>query len=224
MKAIAYLGCLTDDEDRTKLRQAQMDSINDWCRHNGHVLVGVCQDTGLPRNGSPRPGLEGAIREACARAGLLVVRNEAVLAVSPQEFQMLKEKLRNHGASLVSIHPLPFVGTVEECGKIATLPTSEASKEARDESHGENEGRGQAASYRRSGLPPFGYDHHASKKTLVENAIEQKTVALARQLRQTGLSLRAIGQSLQARGHYPRRARKWNQKVVRSLLIERAAL
>lgn len=68
----------------------------------------------------------------------------------------------------------------------------------------------------RVGGVPHGFRDKAG--TLVENQAEQATIARARELRDDGMSLRAIGATLVAEGRAPRNSEKWHVQVVKRLL------
>ena len=68
---------------------------------------------------------------------------------------------------------------------------------------------------------PFGYDFDAGH--LVENDGEQQAIRAAMELRQHGLSLRAISGELASRGHLSRNGRPFTAKVLASVLNREAA-
>lgn len=73
----------------------------------------------------------------------------------------------------------------------------------------------------RVGAVPLGYRlEEAEPGRLRRDGREQEAIALARQLRADGLSLRAIDRELRAQGHLPRGGRRWHVQTVSNLLRE----
>lgn len=66
------------------------------------------------------------------------------------------------------------------------------------------------------GAPPFGT--RAEGRSLVADPDEAVAVARARALHRRGASLRAIGETLSAEGHRPRRAERWHPTTVARLV------
>src|SRR5262249_56319267 len=73
-----------------------------------------------------------------------------------------------------------------------------------------------------SGHAPFGWDFGPDGH-LVENAREQKIIALVRRLRAEGLSYRGIATQLDEEGILPKRGRRWIHTTVKSILTRDAA-
>lgn len=66
------------------------------------------------------------------------------------------------------------------------------------------------------GAPPFGF--RADSGELIAVPDEQETVARMHELRESGSSLRAIAEALQAEGRRPRRGDRWHPKVIAAAL------
>jgi DNA invertase Pin-like site-specific DNA recombinase len=66
------------------------------------------------------------------------------------------------------------------------------------------------------GRAPYG--RKLEGQTLVANDLEQLTIASARELRRSGLSLRAIGRALIRHGIHPRSGGEWNAMAVKRLV------
>jgi DNA invertase Pin-like site-specific DNA recombinase len=75
----------------------------------------------------------------------------------------------------------------------------------------------------RTGSIPYGSRLAADGRMLEPDTAERAIVAAAHDLRAEGLSLRAVGAALTARGMLPRSGGAWNPKTVRALLGEAAA-
>ncbi len=67
------------------------------------------------------------------------------------------------------------------------------------------------------GHAPYGYALDATG-ALVPSDVEQAIIAAARDLEAAGMSLRAIGAALEARGLLPRSGGQWHAKTVRGLI------
>mgnify|MGYP002631810710 CR=1 FL=1 len=73
------------------------------------------------------------------------------------------------------------------------------------------------------GRAPYGWSVSAHGCTLEANPAEQRILAIAKPLRESGMSLRKVGESLAAEGLLPRSGGCWHAKTVRDLLKARAA-
>ena len=76
---------------------------------------------------------------------------------------------------------------------------------------------------RTSGRIPFGFALAADGVHLIEAANEQRILARIRELRDGGLSLRAIGAALQSEGMNPRSGASWSPKVLRDICARLSA-
>ncbi len=73
------------------------------------------------------------------------------------------------------------------------------------------------------GRVPFGWALDLDGVHLVADDGEQQVIAIATELREAGLSLRAVGAALADRGLLPRSGGRWHAKTVRSLLAAEVA-
>lgn len=64
----------------------------------------------------------------------------------------------------------------------------------------------------------YGYRLAADGRTLERDEAEQAVVSAAVELRAAGLSLRAVGEELAARGLLPRSGRRWHAETVKAVL------
>ena len=71
-----------------------------------------------------------------------------------------------------------------------------------------------------TGTAPYGWSVDGGR--LVPNADERAMMAAARELRETGLSLRGVAAELQSRGMRPRCGRDWHANTVKCLLFGEA--
>lgn len=73
-----------------------------------------------------------------------------------------------------------------------------------------------------SGHAPYGCDFGPGGR-LVENALEQKSIARMRRLQADGLSYRGIAVRLDNKGIRPKRGKRWIHTTVKSILARCAA-
>ena len=220
--AIAYLRA-SKHEQRLS-RQAQRASIEAWAKREGFRVAVWCTDQGV-RSVSPiaeRPGLRAAlsaIREH--RARVLVVARRDRIARDVVLAAIVDRAVTTAGARLVSASgegngdsPADaFIRTVidgaaqYEHGLIrARTCAALAAKRARGE---------------RIGSVPFGFALDRDGARLVANEREQATIARARELRTSGLSLRAVAAHLATEGQVSRTRRRFLAEQVARMLDRR---
>lgn len=215
MRAIAYLRVSTTKQaDEGISLEAQEAKARAWALSRGLELH-VFADAGISgKRASNRPGLQSAIRAACQAKAPLVSYSLSRLARSTADAIAIARRLEKAGADLVSL--TEAIDTTSAAGKmvfrmLAVLAeferdlASERTKEALG--HLRRQGR------RVSGRIPFGYD--LAGENLVENAREQRTIGTIRELRASGLSLRAIARELAKKGIRTKTGgAEWSAKVV----------
>lgn len=202
--------------------EAQRARIQAYCLAHGFTLGALHVDAGISgKRMDTRPGLQAAIAEACRRKAPLVVYSLSRLARSTKDAIAISERLDKAGADLVSLSE--NIDTTSAAGKmvfrmLAVLAeferdlVSERTKTAL--AHLKSKGR------RVSGKIPFGFDLDADGKGLVPNPEEQAALALIRQLRAEGKSLRQIGRELESRGIKTKEGRsRWASNTIRQLLL-----
>jgi len=220
--AIAYLRA-SKHEQRLS-RQAQRASIEAWAKREGLRVAVWCTDQAV-RSVSPiaeRPGLRAALsalREH--RAGMLVVARRDRIARDVVLAALVDRAVTIAGARLVSASgegngdsPADaFIRTVidgaaqYEHGLIrARTCAALAAKRARGE---------------RIGSVPFGFALDPDGARLVADEREQATIARARELRTSGLSLRAVAARLAAEGQVSRTRRRFLAEQVARMLDRR---
>lgn len=68
------------------------------------------------------------------------------------------------------------------------------------------------------GEPMYGYRRTPEGRQIELDQAEQALMATAQSLRRRGVSLRAIGASLESQGMLPRNGRRWHAETVKALL------
>jgi len=217
--AVAYLRA-SKDEQRLS-REAQRTAIEAWAMHEGVRVAAWCIDHGV-RSVSPmaeRPALRAALVALRQdNAGVFVVRiaRDVVLAAS------ITGAVALEGARVVSVSgegngdsPADaFIRTVidgaaqYEHGLIRSRTCAAlAAKRARGE---------------RIGSVPLGFALDADGVRLVVDKREQATIARARELRASRLSLRAVAARLTAEGHLSRAGRQFLAQQVSRMVSQSA--
>jgi len=226
MKAIGYIRVSTADQAEHGVSlDAQRARITAWATAADFELSEVFTDAGITGTRADiRPGLQAAIAAACDHRATLVVYSLSRFARNTREAIELSDRLHRAGANIVSLSE--HIDTTSAAGTmvfhvLAALAQFESglTSERVRESMSFAKSRGQ-----RVGSIPFGYDLAADGRHLERNAAEQETISLIVQLRESGLSLRAIAAELQARGIVTKSGRAtWAPKVIKTIIDGRAA-
>jgi len=216
--AVGYIRVSTAGQVDGVSLDAQRARIEAWALANGMTLASVHVDAGISGSkAANRPGLQAALAEVCRRKGALVVYSLSRFARSTKDAIALAEKLDKAGADLVSLSEQ--IDTTTAAGKMVFRMLAVLAEFERDLiserttsalAHLRRSGR------RISGHIPYGYDLDGDN--LVPNAVEQAGVAVMRQLRHDGLSLRDVAEALEARGILPKNGGTWSAKVIAFVL------
>lgn len=226
MKLVAYVRVSTNAQaERGFGLPVQEKAIRAWCRANGHRLVAAHRDEGVSgSNGvEDREGLPLALEDVRdGRADGVVVARLDRLARSITVQEAALAMIWRLGGVMVSVadggEVLPDdpddpmrTAMRQMAGVFAELDRRMIVKRLRD-------GRRHKASLGgyAGGAPPFG--SRAESGHLVPDPAEAAALARARELRASGLSLRAIGAALTAEGHRPKRGGTWQPTAVNRLL------
>ena len=201
MNAVAYLRVSTAEQatDGVSL-DAQKERAAAWCKANGYALAAVYSDILSGARAENRPGLRAALEAACKGRAALVVYSLSRLARSVRDTLTIAERLDKAGADLVSLSEK--IDTSSAAGKMLFRMLAVWAEFERDVIA---ERTRAALTYKRHqaervGKVPFGYDLAADGIHLEPNAQEQNILALIRDLRADGLTLREIAAELTRRG------------------------
>jgi len=223
-KAIGYIRVSTEEQSLGP--EAQREALESWCAATGAALVGVFEDRGISGGAEleRRPGLLGALDAVkVTGAGVLLVAKRDRLARDVVVAAMIERVARRGGADVVAADGVgngsapadEFMRTVidgaaqyERALIRARTKAALAVKRTRGEKTG--------------GSVPFGYRLDADGVHLVEQPDEQRAIALVRELRAEGLSIRAIADQLNLDG-CPARGERWYPTTVARLLDREAA-
>lgn len=190
-------------------------------------LVRIEVDAGLsartldrPARTLDRPALDRALTSLrTGEAGALLVVKLDRLTRSVRDLGDLLDRCAAEGWALLSVGDsidtrtaagrlvINVLGSVAQWEREATAERTRAAL-AYKKTQGE-----------RVGSVPYGY--RAEEKRLVTDPGEAQAVAIARELRATGASLRSIGAELAKRGFTPRRGSTWHPDTVSRMVATR---
>jgi DNA invertase Pin-like site-specific DNA recombinase len=216
-RVVGYLRVSTDEQHLGP--EAQRDALARWCSAHGAELVAVHQDLGVSGGAEleKRPGLLAALADLAAHgAGVLLVAKRDRLARDVMVAAMVERLAERSGARVLSADGIGDAQTPEGMllrGMVdlfaqyerALIRSRTRAALAVKRSRGE-----------RIGKVPLGYSVDADGCHLVENPTEQQALALIRDLRAEGLSLRAVTARLNE-SVTPSRGSRWHLRTVHRL-------
>ena len=222
MQAIGYVRVSTDEQHTGP--KAQRDALARWAQANGAELVAVFEDLGIS-GAAPldaRPGLLSAL-EALTPGAVLVVAKRDRLARDMMSAAMVERMAERSHARIVSSDGVGngdspeallmrrMVDAFAEYERSlirARTRAALAAKKARGE---------------RTGAVPFGWVLTPDGVHLEAVAGEQATIRLARELHESGLSLRKVAAELAERGFCARNGKVFAPAQVQRLLAAQVA-
>ncbi len=215
--AIGYIRVSTEGQavDGVSL-DAQRAKIAAWCELNDYALAAVHVDAGISgKSADNRPGLQTALAD-CRKGSALVVYSLSRLARSTRDTLEVSDRLSKVGADLVSLSEK--IDTTSAAGKMVFRMLAVLAEFERDQISERTatamqfkKGKGE-----RVGAVPYGFDLSDDGVALVANAAEQAVIQQARELKASGLSLRAVAVELNKRGFNAR-----NGKPFQAVQIQR---
>ena len=224
--ATAYIRVSTEGQVTDGVSMsAQRAKIEAWCFANDIVLGQVFVDAGISgKRADNRPQLQAALDTVCNDGGVLVVYSLSRLARSTKDTIIIGERLDKAGADMVSLSEK--IDTTSAAGKMVFRMLAVMAEFERDQisertcsamAHKKAQGQ-------RVGTVPFGYDLSADGVTLVENADQLRAIELIHSLKDSGYSLRAIAEALDAAGIATKDGKaSWKHTTVKSILSRKAA-
>lgn len=223
---VGYVRCSTEEQNLGP--EAQRDALAKWCQAHGARLVAVHEDVGVSGGAAldKRPGLLAAVDALAANgAAVLLVAKRDRLARDVVVAAMVERLAERHGARVLAAdgtgngegpEAMLLRGIVDVFAQYERALIRARTKAALAVKRSRGE--------RTSGHVPFGFRLGADSVHLERDEAEQTVATLARALRAKGLTLRAIGAELAARGIASRVGRAWHpQSVSRLLASEKAA-
>lgn len=227
MKAYGYVRVSTTGQaDDGVSLEAQQERIAGWCSFKGVPLAEVFQDAGKSGKAMKRrPGLQAALDAACGDRGVLVVYSLSRLSRSLRDTLQVSERIQKAGAQLASLSE--EIDTTSATGTmffqlLAVLSEFERNlvreRTRTAMAHLRQSGR------RVSGQIPFGWRLAGDGRTLRPIADEAKIIDLMAELRDGGMSFRAVARELDDRGIPTKTGTgSWSGKVIRDILQRRSA-
>lgn len=199
--------------------EVQRVRLEAWVAAHGFELASVHVDAGISGSRADnRPALQEALDAACSEGAALVVYSLSRLARSTTDAIQIAERLRKSGADLVSLSE--SIDTTSAAGRMVFKMLAVLAEYERDlvsertkAALALKRSRGEAT----GGDVPYGYQLAADGVHLEEEPTEQRVLAIARGLREGGLSYRAIGRHLEAAGAVSRSGGAWHPQTIKNL-------
>ncbi len=221
LTAVIYVRVSTEDQATEGVSvEAQQTKLAAWCIANDYELLAVHTDAGLSGGRADnRPALQAALKQACDSRSALVVYSLSRLARSTKDTIVIGERLDRAGADLVSLSEK--IDTTTAAGKMVFRMLAVMAEFERDQV---SERTRFAMSHKKSkcervGTVPFGFDLAADGVKLTEKRSELEAIAIMRELRSNGLSLRKIAIELGSRGFVTKHGTtSWSHTAVKSIL------
>jgi len=226
MRAIGYIRVSTQRQVAEGVSiEAQEAKVRAWAEANSATETIIFRDEGISgKKMRNRPGLAAALK-AVGKGDALVAYSLSRLSRSIRDALTISDALAKKGADLVSLSEK--IDTTSAAGKMVfnmMAVLAEFEREQIAERTKLAMAHKRAKGEKTGGDVPFGY--RLEDGVLVEDANEQKAVALIRRLRAKGYTFRAIGRELEAEGHRTKTGKtSWHPQVVKNIIdqLERKA-
>lgn len=223
MKAIGYARVSTQEQAHGGVSlDAQVQKIRLYCELHEIDLVDVIVDAGVSAKTVQRPGLQACL-SALKRGDVdgLVIAKLDRLTRSVRDLSVLIDQVFQK-AALHSVADAIDTGTaagrlvLHVLGSVAQWERETVGERTKDAL------RHKAEKGERVGQVPFGFAAEGGK--LVPHEGEQKALAIIAELREQGMSYRAIANELQSRGVLNKAGRpSWAGPMVHRIVHRRAA-
>lgn len=204
-QAIIYLRVSTAGQvlDGVSL-EAQESKARAWCELNDYEVKAVYTDAGISGKSTlNRDGLQNALN-AVKKDNALVVYSLSRLARSTKDTIQISETLNAKGVDLVSLSEK--IDTTTAAGKMVFRMLAVLSEFERDQVSERTTAALQhkKAKGERVGGIPYGFKLAMDKVKLIKDKAEQALIAVCKELKEQGLSLRKIAAKLTEQGFKPR--------------------
>lgn len=225
-RAIAYLRVSTDKQaDGGVSLDAQRRKVLAYADLYDLEITRIEVDAGASAKSLDRPALSSSL--ASLKAGeadaLLVVKLDR-LTRSVRDLGDLVELSNRQGWGLLSVSEQ--LDTRTAAGRMVLnilAAVSQWEREAIGERTAAAMAHKRANDEYTGGEAPYGWRVSDDGTDLEPNPEEQEAIAIARELRAAGLSLRKVGASLAARGVLPRTGKSWHPEKVKRLCAAKVA-
>lgn len=216
--AVAYVRASTDGQHLTP--DAQRQEIEAWAERQGVTVAAWASDIGVSGTTpvDQRPGFLGALEALEAHgAGVLLVAKRCRLARDVVVAVVAEHLVCDRGARVVSVGG-EANGEDPEAQLMRTIHDAfNAYERARIVARTKAALAVKKARGQRVGSVPFGHRLAADGVHLEHHPEEQATIARLHELRDEGLTIRAIAARLDEEGHRPR-GKRWHPTTVARLL------
>lgn len=215
-RIVAYIRVSTDKQAEHGVSlDAQRAKVEQYAALYDLDLVAIELDA-LSAKTTARPALARALAmlDAGTADGLLVVKLDRLTRSVRDLGDLIERYFGARGSSLISVSE--NVDTRTAAGRLVLNVLASVGQWER-EAIGERTSAAMQhlrACGETTGTAPYGFRVGADGSKLEEDAAEQRALALVRELRAEGLSLRAIGDRLTAAGLTPRTGAKWHPQTV----------
>lgn len=220
MKAIGVIRVSTDEQiDGVSLDQ-QRAKIEQYCAVYDIELVGIECDAGMSAKNLNRPGLQRALTALKrGQADAIIVAKLDRLTRRTRDLLDLVETYFIRGDRvLLSVHEK--IDTSSAAGRMILTVLGALAQFEREQISDRVRGAmaHMAAQGKYTGGIPYGHRLADDGETIIEDADEQRVVATARMLRESGKSLRAIAESLRARGYVSRAGKTFTASTIAAIV------
>lgn len=221
-RTIAYLRVSTDKQaDRGVSLDAQKAKVEAYATLYGLELVDVVIDAGVSAKTLDRPGLTRALTAIAAgeAAALLVVKLDRLTRSVIDLGTLIDRHFGDKGAALMSVSEQ--IDTRSAAGRLVLnvlMSVAQWEREAIGERTSAAMAHKAARGEYTGGRAPYGFTIADDGATLVKLPAEQAVIAEARELRASGLSLRAIAAELDKRGLRSRKGKTFAATQVKRMV------
>jgi len=216
--AAGYVRVSTDMQMREGVSLAMQEArITQWADANGYRLTGIFRDEGISGMREDRKGLADALA-SLRKGGVLCVYSLARFGRSTSHGLRLADDMSKAGISLVSLSE--DIDCTTPAGKLHFRMMFCLNEFERDQLAARTSA---AMQFKRSknelvGAVPYGKKLAEDGVKLLDEPGEQAIITLARELKNSGHSLRAVGRELAALGHFSRNGKPFTHKQIQRML------
>lgn len=216
--AVAYVRVSTDEQHLGP--EAQRAAVEAWAAREGVAVLGWFTDHGVS-GAAPldkRPGLAAALDAAAAHGADLVVAKRDRVARDTMLAAMVERMVERAGGRVVSADGVGNGDTPEAALMRAMVAAFAEYERALIAARTRAALAAKRAKGERVGSVPYGSKLAADGCTLAPVEGERAAIDAARELRASGLSLRAVADALAARGMVSRNGRPFHAQQIARLL------
>lgn len=201
--------------------ETQFDLCKDYCSKNGFSVVAEFSDKALSGSDEDRPSLWAAIDELKRGYHLVVYRLDR-LARSVYLSDIIERSVNKKGASIISVSGEGTWADSDEDWLVRKILQTLAEYERKVIAARTKSAmlRHQANGRRMSKIPPYGFaiDPHNPNR-LIENHTEQKIIHQITNLKEAGLSYRAIARKLKSNNVFCRSKSNWHHTTIKNIYV-----